>query len=413
MERAEKVWPLLKHSPDSRVRSYLIHRLRPLGADVEALVKRLAEEPDVTIQRALVLSLGEFSGKELSPGERNSVVERLQEMVRTAADPGLHGAAEWMLRQWEQGPWLKQMDEEWAKDKRQREQKLECIRHGLAKEKGAAKPQWYVNGEGQTMVILPGPIEFLMGSPSTEAGRFDDEQLHRRRIGRTFAIAAKPVTVEQFRRLLKGYPYHRQYAPTVDCPMPNLRWYGAAMYCNLLSKEEGLPEKEWCYQPNKDGQYEDGMKLAPNYLQRTGYRLPTEAEWEYACRAGAVTSRSYGDSEQLLGKYGCHMATSGSRGWPVASLKPNDWGLFDMHGNVMNWCQDRQDPRPYPRGNSGQVIEDNEGIVTVSDNEPRVLRGGSFYHHATRVRCANRCYDAPSNNVGETPVGFRVAKTFR
>jgi hypothetical protein len=103
----DKVWPLLKHSPDPRARSYLIHRLGPLGADAGAVIKRLDEEPDVTIQRALVLSLGAYSGHFLSPGEQDSVVERLRHLYRNAADPGLHGAAEWLLAHWKQGQWLK------------------------------------------------------------------------------------------------------------------------------------------------------------------------------------------------------------------------------------------------------------------------------------------------------------------
>src|SRR5262249_37344418 len=107
-----------------------------------------------------------------------------------------------------------------------------------------------------------------------------------------------------------------------------------------LSRKEGLPQDQWCYLPNKSGRLADGMQLAPNYLQRTGYRLPTEAEWEYACRVGAVTSRYYGESEELLEKYAWYVKNSAQRTWPVGILKPNDFGLFDMHGQVEVWCQD-------------------------------------------------------------------------
>ena len=128
MNQPAKVWPLLKHSPDPRVRSYLIHRLGPLGADAGAIVKRLDEEPDVTIRRALLLSLGEFGEKELSPEDRKALLPKLQEMYRTETDPGLHAAAEWLLRTWKQEAWLKQVNEEWAKDKEQREKRLEGIK---------------------------------------------------------------------------------------------------------------------------------------------------------------------------------------------------------------------------------------------------------------------------------------------
>ena len=108
--QAEKVWPLLKHSPDPRARSYLIHRLYPFGADAGAILQRLEEEPDITIRRALLLSLGEY--KELSPDARKTLLPKVQEMYRTATDPGLHAASEWLLRTWKQESWLKQMNDE-------------------------------------------------------------------------------------------------------------------------------------------------------------------------------------------------------------------------------------------------------------------------------------------------------------
>ena len=103
MNQPEKVWPLLKHSlPDPRVRSYLIHRLGPLGADAGAIIKRLDEEPDVTIRRALLLSLGEFGEQDLSPERTGPCCRSCRQCIATDADPGLHAAAEWLLRQWKQ-----------------------------------------------------------------------------------------------------------------------------------------------------------------------------------------------------------------------------------------------------------------------------------------------------------------------
>jgi formylglycine-generating enzyme required for sulfatase activity len=93
-------------------------------------------------------------------------------------------------------------------------------------------------------------------------GRGENEARHRRRIPRTFAIATKPVTVEQFQRF-QVENYLRQYAPTAECPMPGITWYAAAEYCNWLSKQEGLPEQEWCYERNKDQRYAEGMRPAP------------------------------------------------------------------------------------------------------------------------------------------------------
>jgi serine/threonine protein kinase len=241
MNQPAKVWPLLKHSPDPTVRSYLIHRLGPLGADAGTIFQHLNAEPDVTIRRALILSLGpeEFGKEAWTPDGKKRLVQQLQEMYRTAADPGLHAAAEWLLGTWQQGSWLEQVNDEWAKDEEQRQQRLENIRQLVTKEK-AKTPQWYVTGQGQTMVVLPGPVEFLMGSPKAESSKRDEELgygTRRVRIKRTFAIGAKAVTVGEFRRL---HPAYKHSKDPEDCPAAFVSWYEAAEYCNRLSEKMGL-----------------------------------------------------------------------------------------------------------------------------------------------------------------------------
>ena len=440
MNQPAKVWPLLKHSPDPRVRSYLIHRLSPLGADAEAIVKRLDEEPDVTIRRALLLSLGEFDEKQLPAAERTRLLPKLQEIYRTASDPGLHAAAEWLLRTWKQEAWLKQMNEEWAKDEAaDGDQREKASRAAFGP--GAA-PQWYVNGQGQTMVVIPGPVEFLMGSPPTEAGRESRENQHKMRIGRTFALAAKSVTLAEYQRFDPGYGGEtKQWSPTGDCPVMGISWFQAAAYCNWLSKQEGLPESEWCYEPLRDAkaapvlaatsvgllgspwgpvltvgglypgrtdpEYKVGMKLAVNYLKRSGYRLPTEAEMEFATRAGSVTSRYYGETAELLPKYAWYNKNGRDRSWSVGSKKPSDLGLFDMHGNVFTWCQ--ESIQAYPKSKENETYEDIEDKLSISlDN--RLLRGGSFGVQESIVRSAFRQGVVPTYR-SDGDVGLRPART--
>jgi formylglycine-generating enzyme required for sulfatase activity len=407
MGQPGRVWPLLKHSPDPRVRSYLIHCLGPLGADAGAIVKRLAEELDVTIRRALILSLGpeEFGERAWTPEGKRLLIERLRQTYRTEADPGLHAAAEWLLRQWHEEAWLRQTDAAWAKDKEGRQKRLDDIRKELMQDKEKAKPQWYVNGQGLTMVVIPGPVEFVMGSPPAEAERTEDEVQHRRRIGRTFAIAAKPVTVKQYLAFRKDYEYFKLYSPSEDCPVHATDWYMAAGYCNWLSGQEGIPETQWCYETDGKGRV---TRLKEKYLSLEGYRLATEAEREYACRAGAVTARNYGESEDLLPRYAWYSKNAGARSWPVGGKKPNDLGLFDVHGNAYTWCQESY--QPFPGAEGGRVIEDKEDNLDIVDSAIRVSRGGSFGSHAVSVRSADRSRSVPT---GRNPsVGFRPARTF-
>jgi len=400
--RNEKVWPLLKHSPDPRVRSYLIHRMAPLGVNPNTIIKRLNDEPDITIRRALLLSLGEFDEQVISLEDRKKLLPRLHEMYRTDPDPGLHAASEWLLREWDDKSWLKQFNEEWAKNKEQREMRLDRIEKSLATAK--APPQWYVNGQGQTMVVIPGPVEFTMGSPVKEKGRRLRETLHRRRISRTFALSAKLVTVEQY---LDFDPEHKLLEKlnwTADLPVVKTSWYNAAEYCNWLSKQEGIPEDQWCFEIT-----DADIKSKDNYLSLIGYRLPTEAEMEYATRAGAITARYYGETHELLPMYAWWVWNSQKRPWPVGSLKPNDFGLFDTLGNAYTWCQDSG--RDYPIGDDEDATEDKEDDLSDRWEDRRALRGDSYLEDSSSIRSAFRNRDEPITSV--VSVGFRLARTIK
>jgi serine/threonine protein kinase/formylglycine-generating enzyme required for sulfatase activity len=380
MGRGEKAWPLLKHQPDPTLRSYLMERLGPSGVDPKVLLVRLDEEKEVSVRRAILLSLGEFGLDRLSLAERRSHLRRLLDLYQDDPDPGIHGAAEWLLRKWN------------ASDE------LNKIEKGLQNGKVEGNGQWYINRQGQTMVIVTRPDEFWMG---------EGKEKHRRRIGRSFAIASKQVTRKQFRAILDRDLSDGRFSPTPDCPATSISWYDAAEYCNKLSEKEGINNNQWCYVTKSDGKYEKGMDMAPNYLQRTGYRLPTEAEWEFSCRAGSQTTFSFGEAEEILVKYGWCSPKGSGKAHPVGSLKPNDLGLFDTHGNVWQWCQNAY--RPYPNGDGSKVHDDKDDDAGVITDASRVLRGGSFDYPASVARSAYRYSDVPTGRVSD--YGFRPART--
>ena len=411
--QGEKVWSLLRHSPDPSVRSYIVNWLKPLGAGPEALITKLEGiahdpvsipkdgksrmdailfHPETSERRALILALGRYNLDELSPDKREPLVENLQEVYRNDPDAGVHGAAEWTLRRWKQEETLKKVDAE------------------LQRLKDRGNRRWYVNSEGQTFVVIEGPVEFMMGSPITDPDWYSSETLRPQRINRRFAVATKEVIVEQYQRFLKENPKiarHdlRRYSPEPTGPMNGVTWYEAAAYCNWLSQQEGLAT---CYELNDEGEYAEGMKIVPDALEQPGYRLPTEAEWEYACRAGAVTSRYYGRSVELLGRYAWHFQNSQNRAWPCGQLLPNELGLFDMLGNVYEWCHEQY--YSYPQGENNATTDNITMLLSIKEQNPRILRGGTFIYPPAWVRSASRIRNAPS--IRNSDIGFRPSRTY-
>ena len=421
----EQVWPLLPYTPEPRVRGWLMRQLPRLGAEPKILAARLLDsppseprnvqprlnpsttteflfDPETSLRRALILTLGNYDEARLPRAVRERWLQRLEELYLIDPDPGIHSAVAWLLRRWGRQEQLVQLDEALRSD----QQPKADAESPLARPPAARR--WYVNGQGQTMVSLAGPLEFLMGSRASEPDHDQDEVLHRRRIRRSFAIGAHEVTVAQMLRWREDFQFGAQFARSADCPVNAVTWYEAAEYCNWLSQQEGIDSSEWCYETNAEGKYGRGMKPRENFLACRGYRLPTEAEWEYACRAGAATSRYYGSDEALLGEYAWYSGNSHHEFLlPVGTLKPNDLGLFDTHGNVAEWCSDIALDNPHSR--LDVPFDDVLDTRPVIDAEFRVLRGATFFYLAPLLRSAHRDHYQPDG--ANTTVGFRVART--
>jgi len=266
---------------------------------------------------------------------------------------------------------------------------------------------WRVGANDHTMVRIADGVEFQQGSAPTESGRDPHrEPQHRRRIPRSFALATCETTVEQFLRFQPKYNYSIEYSPDLRCPINSVSWYEAARYCRWLSEQEGVPEDEMCY-PSLD-QIAPGMTLPANLLDRTGYRLPTESEWEFAARAGSAMSRCYGNDERLLDDYAWTVRNSGYRAHPIGELLPNEWGLFDMLGNTMEWCGDPWYDYPIRQGFHESDEFDAGGY---QQQGMRATRGGAFLYEPVTARSAQRHQHSADRR--RPYLGFRVAQTVR
>jgi serine/threonine protein kinase/formylglycine-generating enzyme required for sulfatase activity len=385
--RPERVWPLFHQGPDPTCRTYLIHRCAALGVNPALLARRLLgdEESDPSIRQGLLLALGEYKPDQRAEVARGPLAERLPMTYRDDPDPGVHAAAEWLLRRWGMAD------------------RLGRIEVGREPPVGAAtKPRWYVNGQGQTFAVIPAPGPFQIGSPPDEPGRFHGEDRRRVQIDYPFAVALKLVTVAEVKKFRPGVDYLKQYSPGEDTPINSVNWYDAAAYCNWLSEQEKIPKDQWCYEPNAKREYAEGMKVKANYQALSGYRLPREAEWEYACRAGAVTPWAHGSDASMLGHYAWYGLNANSTMHPVGALKPNGLGLFDAHGNAWQWCHEIY------------LTPDNKynkGSLEVKNSQGRVHRGGAFSDDAWLARSAGRGWLEPA--YGYRYLGFRVARTYR
>ena len=225
----------------------------------------------------------------------------------------------------------------------------------------------YANSIGITLVRIPAG-EYYMGS---EDGGEDDKPVHSVRITQPFFLSQTAVTLAQWKSVMGTMPGKRK---ADNRPVTQVSWDDAVSFCEQLS---GTPDE-----------------LRAGCL----YRLPTEAVWEYACRAGSNTQYSFGDNESQLANYAWYDSNSGGREHPVGQKNANAWGLFDMHGNVWEWCRD------------GYGLYDSDAAtdpVGSPDSPDRVFRGGSWGNSAQHCRSAFR--NGSPAWMGGFNLGFRIA----
>jgi formylglycine-generating enzyme required for sulfatase activity len=241
---------------------------------------------------------------------------------------------------------------------------------------GWAGPSCEVRGPDGFVFIRPG--SFTMGSPDNEEGRSSDEPQHLVTLTQGLWLQATEVTQAQYQTVTGRNPSY--FGGCAECPVEMVSWHDAVAYVNALSAREGLTR---CY---------DGDRLVG--LDCPGYRLPTEAEWECAARAGTTGAR-YGDLDAIA----WHFGNAGGETHPVGQKQANAWGLHDMLGNVWEWVHDWYGPYP---GDATDPTGPNSG-------ENRVGRGGGWFNDAWGLRAAARLWDAPRDR--DVYLGFRAARS--
>lgn len=373
--KPNSVWPALEHQPDPSRRICLVNQFAAWRVDPLTMWNHLKETSSSGVRYALILALGEYPPKDVLPKLDSDAPTYLLRLCQEDPDSGVHSATDWLLRTWN-------------------------LPHGdvPAQVPNGPKKHWLVDKEGHTMAEISTPGAFLMGSPAEEADRREDEMQHTRRIDYSYAISTTPVTVAQFRR--SGCIDRSDPNSDTNCPIDNVDIAEAIRYCNWLSMQNEVPFDQWCYELREDAgkRY---LHPVEGMLSKTGYRLPTEAEWEYACRAGTTTRRFCGDSLEALSKYAWFRDNSQGRLRAAGQLRPNPYGLFDLYGNTSQWCQDAY----------GAYREENgDGLFLVNNGIVFAYRGCSYDSRQNVARSARRSR-ALSAAIGA--VGFRVVRSIK
>ncbi len=242
------------------------------------------------------------------------------------------------------------------------------------------------NSLGMKLAAIPAG-RFMMGSPENEPKRCDDEGPQREvELTKGFYLGVYPVTQDEYQQVVGNNPSH--FTGDGRRPVETVTWFDAVAFCNRLSEREQLT-------PFYAAEGERVQIAGGN-----GYRLPTEAEWEFACRAGTTTRWWFGEDEKPLAEFAWYSSNSAGTTHPVGEKPANPWGLHDVHGNVWEWCQDWFGPYTSNRQTDPTGPESGVG---------RVLRGGSWVLSPRLCRSAFRVTDLPVNRFYY--VGFRVART--
>ncbi|HUS69660.1 MAG TPA: SUMF1/EgtB/PvdO family nonheme iron enzyme [Anaerolineae bacterium] len=370
-----------------------VHLLKARSLEPSAIIECLHLAENVHARFALLLGIGEFQLQQVAEPQRDELVGLVMQWYQADPSSAIHGATKWLLRSWGFSDFVEKADK------------------ALSAQEASVHREWavrHINGDVMTFALLD-LGSFMMGSPASEVGRRTYEQLHEVRLTRRFAVCDEPVTRRRFEQFLKATQWKdfpdgiERFSPDLDCPVVCVTWYEAVAYCRWLSECVGLKDSDQCYEsPDKLRKGDHGFPLNwPLFPERSGFRLLTEAEWEYACRSSTGTAYSFGSDRTLLKHYAWFVETTYTS-QPAGRLRPNLRGLFDMHGNVYEWCHDWV--ADYPPG----CVTDPLGPTS---GKRKILRGGGWNYYGRDCRSADRYNDIVLPTYRYSSLGFRIGYT--
>ena len=341
---------------DPTSRTSLILGFKEFPGDLASVAKTLEMTEDVELRSALCVAIGKLGAEAIETTQ-----ETLKKLFINAPDGGTHSAADWALRQ--QG-----LDHEGL------------LNLALSAPSGPqAQRGWEINKLNMTMLKIPSR-EFAMGPVEDDKNPSGNEPSEK---FAAFWMSDREVSIGQFYAVLKRAKGPKSLG-NPQLPMLEVSWFDAVEFCNELSRANGLAEPHF-YRLSEIKRDEYGFVTNAKVTEAigVGYRLPTEKEWEYACRAMSVTDYSFGSKESWLNQF----AVSGQMDPQICcTMLPNGWGLFDMHGNAWEWC----------RNKSG------------GDDDSHVFRGGSNFIKSTFLHSASRVQMRAVYRDGG--LGFRVSR---
>ncbi|MFT3880022.1 MAG: bifunctional serine/threonine-protein kinase/formylglycine-generating enzyme family protein [Gemmatales bacterium] len=388
---------------DVELANELMFRSAPYKLSAATLIARLREPCTPLMKQRLLIALGQYTLEDCGPAQKE-LLPLLTQWLLNDPDPGVHSTCDWLLRTWKQQAAI---EAAWKGQNRTLEKRENRL--------------WFKSPRGQEMVIFPKSPSFYMGLSvdDNEASVPYRERPHQCRIGHAFALATKEVTQREF---FEFNPLHDsgdyRFARTQDCPIGQVRWSDAAYYCNWLSKKEKIPEEQWCYLVKEAINEKTREKIievytAPDYLERTGYRLSLESEFEYASRGNSRLIRFFGNSTSRISNYAWYDNNSERQFHPVGTRVPNNFGIFDIYGNASELLNDVY--FNYPPTLGTEIVQDHARQLSprwrLSSSDAVAFRSFSWAADPNFIRTSQRSgrsANAPSNFVD---LGFRVART--